>query len=121
MSRIKVGVVGCGLIGQMMHLPHLKELHELYELVALCDVSPGTLRYVGDYYGVGRRHADYRELLKEPVDAVVVLAPTPRPVIVTPCGREARLTEADATRSGGGSHPGFTGRRDRSRPTHEAL
>lgn len=74
MPRIKVGVVGCGLIGQMMHLPHLKELHELYELVALCDVSPGTLRYVGDYYGVARRHSDYRELLKEPVDAVVVLS-----------------------------------------------
>ena len=29
MSRIRIGVVGCGLIGQMMHLPHLKELHEL--------------------------------------------------------------------------------------------
>ena len=74
MSRIKVGVVGCGLIGQMMHLPHLKELHELFEVVALCDVSPGTLSYVGDYYGIGRRFADHRELLKEPLDAVVVLS-----------------------------------------------
>ncbi len=74
MPRIKIGVVGCGLIGQMMHLPHLKELHELFEVVALCDVSPGTLRYVGDYYGVGRRHSDHRELLKEPVDAVLVLS-----------------------------------------------
>ena len=43
MARIRVGVIGCGLIGQMMHLPHLKELHELFELGALCDVSPGTL------------------------------------------------------------------------------
>jgi predicted dehydrogenase len=74
MARIRIGVVGCGLIGQMMHLPHLKELHELYELVALCDVSPGTLKYVGDYYGVGKRHTDHRDLLKEPVDAVVVLS-----------------------------------------------
>jgi len=74
MSRIRVGVVGCGLIGQMMHLPHLKELHELYEVVALCDVSPGTLKYVGDYYGVSRRHTDHRDLLKEPLDTVVVLS-----------------------------------------------
>ncbi len=74
MSRMRVGVIGCGLIGQMMHLPHLKELHELYELVALCDVSPGALRYVADYYGVTKRHADYRDLLKEPLDAVVVLS-----------------------------------------------
>src|SRR5262245_21216288 len=74
MARIRVGVVGCGLIGQMMHLPHLKELHELYEVVALCDVSPGTLQYVGDYYGITRRHATHRELLREPIDAVVVLS-----------------------------------------------
>ena len=74
MSRIRIGVIGCGLIGQIMHLPHLKELHELYEIVTLCDVSPGTLKYVGDYYGVSRRHVDYRALLKEPLDAVVVLS-----------------------------------------------
>ena len=74
MSRIRIGVVGCGLIGQTMHLPHLKELHELYEVVALCDVSPGTLQYVGDYHGIARRHADYRALLKEPLDAVMVLS-----------------------------------------------
>lgn len=72
--RIKVGVVGCGLIGQMMHLPHLKELHERFELVTLCDVSPGTLQYVGDYYDVTRRHSDHREMLREPIDAVMVLS-----------------------------------------------
>ena len=74
MARIRMGVIGCGLIGQMMHLPHLKELHELFEVVALCDVSPGTLKYVGDYSGVSRRHTDYRDLLKEPLDAVAVLS-----------------------------------------------
>jgi predicted dehydrogenase len=74
MKRIRIGVIGCGLIGQMMHLPHLKELHDLYELVALCDVSPGTLKYVADYYGVTRRFTDHRELLKEALDAVVVLS-----------------------------------------------
>jgi len=31
--RIRIGVVGCGLIGQMMHLPHLKELPERFELL----------------------------------------------------------------------------------------
>ena len=74
MGRIRVGVIGCGLIGQMMHLPHLKELHELFELVALCDVSPGTLKYVGDYYGVSKRFMDHHDLLKEPMDATVVLS-----------------------------------------------
>ena len=74
MARIRVGVVGCGLIAQMMHLPHLAELNDLYEVVALCDVSPGTLRHVGERYGIGHRHTDLRDLLREPLDAVFVLS-----------------------------------------------
>jgi predicted dehydrogenase len=72
MPRIRIGVVGCGLIAQMMHLPHLRELDDLYELAALGDVSPGTLAFVGDRYGVARRHTDWRALLEEPVDAVLI-------------------------------------------------
>jgi predicted dehydrogenase len=71
---MRVGVIGCGLIAQIMHLPHLKELHELFEVVALCDVSPGTLQYVGDYYGVTKRFTDYPVLLKEPLDAVAIFS-----------------------------------------------
>ncbi len=83
MPRIRVGVIGCGLIGQMMHLPHLKELHDLYQLDALCDVSPGTLQYVADYYGVQKRFTDHRALLREPLDAVFVLsADSHGPVII---------------------------------------
>jgi predicted dehydrogenase len=74
MKRIRIGVIGCGLIGQMMHLPHLKELHDLYDLVALCDVSPGTLEYVADYYHVSKRFTDHHALLKESLDAVLVLS-----------------------------------------------
>lgn len=74
MSRMRVGVIGCGLIAQIMHLPHLKELHELFEVVALCDVSPGTLQYVGDYYGVTKRFTDYPVLLKERLDAVAIFS-----------------------------------------------
>jgi predicted dehydrogenase len=72
MPRIRIGVVGCGLIAQMMHVPHLVELDDLYELVALCDVSPGTLAHVGDRYRVARRHTDWRALVQEPLDAVLI-------------------------------------------------
>ena len=75
MPRIKIGVVGCGLIAQMMHLPHLRELADSYRSRrALCDVSPATLKYVGDHHGIRRRHADYRDLLKEDIEAVAVLS-----------------------------------------------
>jgi len=74
MSRMRVGVIGCGAIAQIMHLPHLKELHELFEVVALCDLSPGTLKYVGDYYGVNKRFTNYRDLLKEPLEVVAIFS-----------------------------------------------
>src|SRR2546427_10526546 len=74
MPRIKIGVIGCGLISQMMHLPHLRELTDSYEVVALCDVSPATLQYAADRYDIRRRHSDYRDVLKENVDAIAVLS-----------------------------------------------
>jgi predicted dehydrogenase len=72
MTRIRIGVVGCGLIAQMMHIPHLAELDDLYEIAALCDVSPGALAFVGDRYRVARRHGDWRTLVREPLDAVLI-------------------------------------------------
>jgi predicted dehydrogenase len=39
-ERTRVGVVGCGLIAQVMHLPHVAELSGRYEIAALCGVSP---------------------------------------------------------------------------------
>jgi predicted dehydrogenase len=72
MPRIRIGVVGCGLIAQMMHIPHLAELDDLYEIAALCDVSPGTLAFAGDRYRVARRHGDWQTLVREPLDAVLI-------------------------------------------------
>jgi len=83
MSRMRVGVIGCGGIAQIMHLPHLKELHELFEVVALCDVSPGTLKYIGDYYGVTKRFPDYHGLLKEPLDAVAIFSADSHGQVIT--------------------------------------
>src|SRR5262245_4024712 len=74
MPRIRIGVVGCGLISQMMHLPHLRELADSYDVAALCDVSPAALRYVADRYDIRRVHSDYRDLLKENIDAVAVFS-----------------------------------------------
>jgi predicted dehydrogenase len=40
---LRVGVIGCGGIAQMMHLPHLASLPESYRIAAICDLSPGVL------------------------------------------------------------------------------
>jgi predicted dehydrogenase len=38
-ERLRIGVVGCGQIAQVMHLPYLEELSDRYEVVAVCDIS----------------------------------------------------------------------------------
>lgn len=72
MPGLRVGVVGCGLIAQVMHLPHLRELGDRYAISALCDLSPATLQAVGDYYRVEKRYTHWQDLLGEDLDAVMV-------------------------------------------------
>src|SRR5918999_1356260 len=72
-SRLPVGVVGCGLIAQVMHLPHLRKLADRYEVVALCEVSPGTVEAVGEAFGVERRFTSIDDLLEAPIEAVLIL------------------------------------------------
>ncbi len=74
--RLRVGVIGCGTVAQIMHLPYLDSLPELYEIAALSDLSPNLLRFLGEKYNVPavRRSTDYRDLLaSNQIDAVLVL------------------------------------------------
>jgi len=73
MARLRVGVIGCGTIAQIMHLPYLRQLNDLFEISALCDVSRQVLDAMGEYYGVERRYTDYHELLMLDLDAVLLL------------------------------------------------
>ncbi len=73
MDRLRVGVIGCGAIAQMMHLPYLRELDGRFEIAALCDVDPVALAECGRHYGVTRLFADADGLLAEPLDAALIL------------------------------------------------
>src|SRR5262245_43023077 len=75
MQRIRVGVVGCGLIAQVMHLNYLRELSGLYDVVALCDISEQVREACARDYGVKKTFASWEELIAEPIDAVLVLTP----------------------------------------------
>jgi predicted dehydrogenase len=73
-GRIRVGVIGCGVIAQVMHLPHLLELDELFELRAVCDISESTASACSDRFGGPAVYTDWSEMLtEEPLDAVLVL------------------------------------------------
>ena len=74
MSRIKVGVIGCGAIAQIQHLPHLKELRDEFEIAAISDISAELLAAVGAEFGVPpeRQYLDYHDLVDSELDAVIV-------------------------------------------------
>lgn len=83
---MRIGIIGCGTIAQVMHIPYVAELPEA-ELYALVDRSERRLSTLGDRYGVDHRYQETRELLAsvgDELDAVVVCTPShTHPDIVT--------------------------------------
>jgi predicted dehydrogenase len=72
-ERLRMGVIGCGAIAQIMHIPYIAEYGEYFELVALADTHQPTLDAVADRYHVQQRHTDWRDLLaRDDIDAVVI-------------------------------------------------
>ena len=73
--RLRVGVVGCGLIAQVMHLPYLRELEEKFEVVVLCDLSPEVLDFASRMHPRARAVTRWEETLDEQLDVLLVLVP----------------------------------------------
>ena len=72
-SRLRVGLVGTGVIAQVMHLHYLTELADRYEVAAVCDLDADGARTCADRYGIPAVCTDWRDLLGHPLDAVMVL------------------------------------------------
>jgi predicted dehydrogenase len=107
MARLRVGVIGCGTVAQIMWLPNIRELDDQFELAAICDLSPGLVESLGAYYSVERRFLDYRDLVAENLDVVIVLTPgshAPQAIAALEAGKHVivekpmcyTLREADA-------------------------
>jgi predicted dehydrogenase len=75
MSRVRVGVLGCGMIAQLMHLPYLAELDDRFEIVALCDQAADLAGRVAERFGVKRTYEAFDDMLNDipDLDAVVIL------------------------------------------------
>lgn len=72
-DRVRVGVVGAGVIAQVMHLHFLRELHDRYEVVSLCDISEDLACACARQYGVANVRREWKKLLEDDVNAVLVL------------------------------------------------
>ncbi len=77
MRQIRIGIVGCGEVTQIIHLPSLRQLRDRYSVTAICDISPSVLAGVGQAWNIESRFQDYRDLLAaESVDAVLIANPS---------------------------------------------
>jgi predicted dehydrogenase len=75
-KTLKYGIIGCGGIANGKHLPALNKLKDV-EIAAFCDIIPAKAEAANKQYadGAGKVFTDYKELLREDLDAVCVLTP----------------------------------------------
>src|SRR3954452_1903417 len=72
-QRLKVGVVGAGIIAQVMHLHYMRELADCFDVVALCDIAPENAEAKAAAYAIPKVFTDWREMLLEPIDMLAIL------------------------------------------------
>lgn len=76
MPRLRIGIVGCGEVTQIIHLPALAQMPAEYEVTALCDVSEKVLAAVAARQPAASTYTDYRDLVSaNDVDAVLIANP----------------------------------------------
>ncbi len=75
MIRLRVGLIGAGLVGQAEHAFYLWEERERFAFVALADASAKVRSEVGARYGIDMLRPDLKGLLSCDLDALVIAAP----------------------------------------------
>jgi predicted dehydrogenase len=74
MKKIRLGVIGCGGIAQMVYFPYLKDLDDRFELTAFCDIDRPLVEDLAKHYDVNIAVTDFHELLSQEIDAVLILS-----------------------------------------------
>lgn len=84
MSKVRIGFVGVGAMGQMAHLRNYATLEDC-DVVALAELRTETAKLVAERYGVPKVYGDHAEMLAaEQLDGVVCSQPFSRHAILLP-------------------------------------
>lgn len=78
MQRVRLGVVGCGAVAQVQHLPNLALLQEEFSVEIICDLSPSLAANVATEFHIPRHTSDLEELLSSNIDAVLLCHTDPK-------------------------------------------
>jgi hypothetical protein len=73
---VHVGLIGCGEIAQVVHIPTLAFMSDSFRITYLCDVSPASLKHCASkLHNIPKTTDDAAELCKsDQVDVVVVVS-----------------------------------------------
>ena len=72
-DKVKVGVVGCGVVAAAYYLPYLMTMDKA-EIRAVCDLRPVRTEACVRVFGAREQYADYYDMLeKSEIDAVFIL------------------------------------------------
>ncbi len=72
-EKVKIGVVGCGVVAAAYYLPYLMTL-ENAEITAVCDLHPVRTEACVRVFGAREQYSDYYDMLeKSNIDAVFIL------------------------------------------------
>jgi predicted dehydrogenase len=75
MTDVRMGVLGCGSIAQIAHLPSIARRREA-RLAAVCDVDAERAKAVAAQWGAEQWYTDHREMFAQArLDAVVIATP----------------------------------------------
>jgi predicted dehydrogenase len=74
-DRIRLGLVGAGLVAQVAHLPELAALDDRFEVVAVAEPDARAARTVARRHGIPRVYGDCEAMLDGGLDAVLVCSP----------------------------------------------
>jgi predicted dehydrogenase len=77
LDRLRVGLIGAGLVGQAEHAFYLWEERERFEFAALADPSAAVRAALAARYGLQHAFSNVEGLLSCRLDAVVIAAPDP--------------------------------------------
>jgi predicted dehydrogenase len=78
MAPVRLGIIGCGAIAQVHHLPNLAGLQEEFQVDLACDLSPTLAQTVARKFHVPHHTSDYHQLLDSDVEAVLLCHSDPK-------------------------------------------
>ena len=63
-GRLKVGIVGCGVVATAYYMPYMLRRKGDFEIVAVCDNNERRVKLCAKLFGVPGTHVDYYDMVK---------------------------------------------------------